>query len=138
MSMKLIKIIQHKEDASGKPTDFDAFIDKYGYHFSEQLAEETSKDMVNTDGTSHTWSCSDVNEALGDRLPNGATIGDAVYLANMAYADFYPNVIKTEGGCLQYALAVLNDIDGYEGIAFRRWLADIEAKHVDVSWDNYI
>lgn len=138
--MTLIKTIRHAEDTSGKgkPTDFDAYRAKHGYHFSEQLAEGVSKDMVNADGTSHTWSCSEVAEALGDRLLNRATIGDATYLANMAYADFYPNVIKSEEGCLQYALAVLNDVDGYEGITFRRWLADVGAKHEDVSWDKYI
>ena len=66
----------------------------------------------------------------------GATIGDILYLANMAYADFYPKVIKTDSDCVQYAIAVASDPDGYEGMAFCRWTADIIGKGVTIDWEK--
>lgn len=32
----------------------------------------------------------------------------------------------------------INDPDGYEGIAFQRWLADIKAQDNEVSWQRFI
>ena len=54
----------------------------------------------------------------------------------MAYADFYPKVIKTENYCVQYAIAVASDPDGYEGMAFCRWTADIIGKGVTIDWEK--
>lgn len=46
----------------------------------------------------------------------------------MAYTDFYPHLLDTTDKCIEYALAVADDVDGYEGIEFCRWLADIMGK----------
>jgi hypothetical protein len=54
----------------------------------------------------------------------------------MAYADFYPKVIKTESDCVQYAIAVASDPDGYEGMAFCRWTADIIGNGVTIDWEK--
>lgn len=32
----------------------------------------------------------------------------------------------------------INDSDGYEGIAFQRWLADIKAQDDEVPWQRFI
>lgn len=32
----------------------------------------------------------------------------------------------------------INDSDGYEGIAFQRWLADIKAQDDEVPWPRFI
>mgnify|MGYP006972955418 FL=1 len=32
----------------------------------------------------------------------------------------------------------INDPDGYEGIAFQRWLADIKAQDDEVPWQRFI
>ena len=69
-------------------------------------------------------------------ISKGTTIGDILYLANMAYADFYPKVIKTESDGVQYAIAVASDPGGYEGMAFCRWTADIIGKGVTIDWEK--
>lgn len=46
------------------------------------------------------------------------------------------NVIKTESDCVQYAIAVASDPDGYEGMAFCRWTADIIGKGVTIDWEK--
>ena len=30
------------------------------------------------------------------------------------------------------------DPDGYDGMAFNRWLADITANGVEINWDDYL
>ena len=56
----------------------------------------------------------------------------------MAYADFYPSLLDTTDKCIEYVLAVANDVDGYEGIEFCRYLADLMGKHVKIDRNNFI
>lgn len=37
-----------------------------------------------------------------------------------------------------YAYLYISDPDGYEGIAFQRWLADIKAQDDEVPWQRFI
>lgn len=54
----------------------------------------------------------------------------------MAYADFYPELLN-EHQCIRYAVAVANDKDGYTGIQFCRWMADVEGKKESIDWDKF-
>lgn len=93
--------------------------------------------MKNVDGTSHRWTVDEIRLATNNEIiSKGTTLGDILYLANMAYADFYPKVIKTESDCVQYAIAVASDPDGYEGMAFCRWTADIIGNGVTIDWEK--
>lgn len=111
------------------------YINKHGYHFTPKLAELASKMMKNVDGTAHRWTCEEVNTHVAS-IPERSTLGDLTYTANMAYADFYPRVLKTENDCLQYAIAIANDTDGYEGMAFCRWTADLIGKGATIDWEK--
>lgn len=61
---------------------------------------------------------------------------DVTYTANMAYADFYPELLN-EHQCIKYAAAVANDKDGYTGIQFCRWVADVVGKKENIDWDKF-
>ena len=65
-----------------------------------------------------------------------STIEDVTYTANMAYADFYPELLN-EHQCIKYAAAVANDKDGYTGIQFCRWVADVVGKKENIDWDKF-
>lgn len=121
---------------------FKSYVSKHGYHFSERLSEYASSLMDNADGSDHKWTAAQVRNALVDLGTtdfNKSTLGDLTYLANMAYADFYPEVIGNETACIKYAYAVAHDKDGYDGIAFSRWLSDIVGKKItDIKWENYV
>ena len=114
-----------------------AYVAKHGYHFTKQLAIKASEQRKNVDGTSHRWTVDEIRLATNNEIiSKGTTLGDILYLANMAYADFYPKVIKTESDCVQYAIAVASDPDGYEGMAFCRWTADIIGKGVTIDLEK--
>ena len=41
------------------------YVGKYGYHFTEALAEHVSEMMENGNSQSHMWTCAQVEKALG-------------------------------------------------------------------------
>ena len=113
---------------------------KHGYHFTSELAEYASSAMENRNNTNHCWSVSEVMQvvnSLGVKNVNNLTEGDMTYLSNMAYADFYPTLLKSEQDCIKYAIMLAEDVDGYEGIAFTRWVADLIGKGVTINWEIY-
>ena len=66
------------------------------------------------------------------------THGDAAYLANMYYADLYPDPLKDEASCLRAAYKVANDPDGYDGMIFCRWTADAIGKAIKLDWEKFV
>ena len=120
---------------------YSEYVKKHGYHFTDALAEYASRMMENANGQSHSWTAIQVKrsvESLGLNIPNNVTNGDVTYLANMYYADIYPDPLKDEASCLRAAYKVANDPDGYEGMIFCRWTADVIGKAINISWENFI
>lgn len=120
---------------------YSEYVKKHGYHFTDALAEHASRMMENANGQSHSWTAAQVKrsiESLGLSIPDSVTNGDVTYLANMYYADLYPDPLKDEASCLRAAYKIANDPDGYEGMIFCRWSADIIGKAVSINWENFI
>ena len=125
--------------------EFDEYVKKHGYHFTEALAEHISKMMVNANGQEHSWSAAQVKKAMEDLglMPLGktkteATLGDATYLANMYYSDLYSDVLKDEVSCLRAAHKIAIDPDGYKGMIFCRWTADAIGKGLSINWKKFM
>lgn len=117
------------------------YVEKHGYHFTDELADHVTKMMENADGSEHNWFTTQVKAALkgmGAKVPETVTWGDVAYLANMYYADLYPEVLETESKCLKAAAKIANDIDGYKGMAFCRWTADVIGKAVKLDWEMFV
>ena len=133
--MKIIRKI------SKSLTPKEQYIEKYGKHFTIKLADFASGQMVNSDGTNKHWDVSNIKQIideLGYIIPLSSTIGDIIYTANMAYADFYPLLLKDAKSCVRYAMEVAGDKDGYEGIQFCRWMADVKNKNLEIDWNSFI
>lgn len=80
-------------------------------------------------------------ESLGLSIPGKVTTGDvtyAAYLANMYYADLYPDPLKDEAACLRAAYKVANDPDGYDGMIFCRWTVDAIGKAIKLDWEKFV
>ena len=56
----------------------------------------------------------------------------------MYYADFYPDPLKDEASCFRAAYKSANDPDGYEGMTFCRWTADVIGKAIKIDWEKSI
>ena len=120
--------------------NFEDYFLKYGKHFSPKLLKYALDGIDNKDTSNHRWNCQQIKDSL-DKLkytiPSTSTIEDITYTANMAYADFYPDILS-EDQCIQYSMLVANDIDGYEGIQFYRWVSDQIGKGIIVDFGNYM
>lgn len=123
-------------------TAFGEYVTAHGYHFTSDLADCASKKLVNANKREHRWTSDQIRQQLqiqGITDLGRCTIGDITFLANMAYADFYPDVLPSENSCIKYAIAVAKDPDGYDGIAFSRWVADLIGKKVtNIDWERYV
>ena len=113
-----------------RPAGLDAYLSYYGYHFSPAMARWAVEHMVPRNG----------EKLLADRdIDFRAAKGhDLVYLANMVVADRWGSSVKDED---QLALAIkdeMDDPDGYDGMAFSRFLADCNAKGVPIVWEDMI
>ena len=129
-------------DLVGNMEEFIKYVEKAGYHFTPKLAEWASKQMVNDNGDqTHKWSVSDVQNAfhsMGYKLPKENTWGDATYLANMHYSDFFGESLHTEEEVLKQAYVDLRDKDGYPEKPFNRWVSDLIGKRIMVQWEKMI
>lgn len=132
--MGKVIVIRHSDDNGYKD-----YVNKNGLHFTRSLQEYASKQMINSNSLVHTWTTEQVQnvcDVLNLKIPSTSTIDDVTYTANMAYADFYPELLS-EHQCIKYAVAVANDKDGYEGIQFCRWVADIAGKGETIDWTKF-
>lgn len=118
--------------------DYQAYKQKHGMHFSDAMAMYASRKMQNSNQQKHIWSVKDVQDAFASlkyELPEHATWGDATYAANMYYADFAP-VLKTEVDAVRMAYMILYDPDGYEGMLFNRYTADVMQTNAQINWKD--
>lgn len=61
---------------------------------------------------------------------------DYVYVANMCKADFLGSSIIDEAHLCLYVKDVIDDVDGYDGIVFTRWYADMCRNGIIIDWYN--
>lgn len=113
----------------------------YGKHFTKDLCEWVVERMENRNGTTHHYNLDEVKSIWHKYKMNdlhNANWYDVMYVMNMAYADFYGRLFTEHHECAMYAYLYISDPDGYEGIAFQRWLADIKAQDDEVPWQRFI
>ena len=63
---------------------------------------------------------------------------DYVYVANMCKADFLKSSIVDDYHMALYIKDVIDDEDGYDGIVFNRWYADMSKKGVPIDWTELL
>lgn len=119
---------------------FEDCLDEHGPHFSKKLCELAVSCMENADGSKHRYSKEEVKELL---KRNGVTVKkaseyDCCFVANMAYADFFPEPLRNEFDIAMYVKKYIDDPDGYDGIAFSRYLADLKRTGKYIDWEEMI
>ena len=148
--MDKVIVIRHSDQPNNNVTkltqkdcatnNLEVYFTKYGKHFSPKLLEYALSKLENKDQTNHRFTCQQIKDSiirLNYKIPSTSTIEDITYTANMAYADFVPDLI-TEDECIEYAMLVANDVDGYEGIQFYRWISDQIGKGKIADLVNYM
>ncbi|UKK52142.1 hypothetical protein L6472_06060 [Prevotella sp. E13-17] len=121
------------------PEGYREYKRKHGRHFSEGLADFAVGRMKGEDGNEITpMTKEDVDKLL---LEFGVEVKhakehDTVFVANMGLADYLGESVPDLEHLAKYIKNVIDDPDGYEGIAFARWLMDVCVMRVEVPWDE--
>lgn len=123
------------------PAGMDAYLSNYGWHFSKSMAK---------------WAISKMRDQNDEKVPmktkeevdsflkaNNVELKndygyDAVFVYHMGLSDYMGDSIPSEAHLARYVKNVLDDRDGYEGIALTRFLADCSGKGVPIIWEDMI
>ena len=113
------------------PSGMEDYLAFNGWHFNKKMCEWAVSKMYkrNASGKKE-YLTPYTKEAVEAMLKNFNTQldnnhgYDAVYVANMARADFYGSSISDEAHLVKFIKDYLDDPDGYDGIAMTRFYAD--------------
>lgn len=123
------------------PAGLEAYLSHYGWHFSKALCEWAVKQMRDKKGEKLTLKSKEKVDAFlnsfGVEIENDRGY-DKVFVYHMGLSDYYGGSVPDESHLAMYVKEVLDDKDGYEGIAFTRFLADCNGKGVPVVWEDMI
>lgn len=123
-----------------KPEAMENYLRYNGPHFSEKLAKfAISKMRRNRKGIEPITKdkLSDMLEESGIRIENGQ-LSDALYVANMAFSDYWNSSITEMSQLAKFVKDYIDDEDGYDGIAFNRYIADCARKGIVIPWEDVL
>lgn len=118
-----------------------AYLREYGHHFSKKLCywaisnmrdrnnrkvEARSKEQV--DNILKTYNV-DIQNNKGY---------DSVFVFHMGISDYLGSSMVSEQQVAKYVKDVLDDKDGYDGIAFCRFIADCNGSGTPISWEDML
>ena len=119
----------------------DAYLSNYGWHFSKKMCEWAVSKMRDRNGNPIPVK---TKEQVEDTLKaNNITLKndhgyDKVFVMHMGLADYLGSSITDENHLARYVKDVLDDEDGFEGIAFTRFYADCNGKGMPIIWADMI
>lgn len=126
------------------PSGMKEYLEAYGWHFSKKMCEwAVSKMRVKEDASGKTKKLDavkkdEVEEMLKKynvKLENDAGY-DAVYVANMAKADFFKSSIADEQHLVMFIKDYIDDVDAYPGMPFTRFYADCIGSGTPIIWED--
>lgn len=123
-----------------RPSDMIKYLSNYGWHFTRKMCEFAVSQMRKGGKRVNMLDRARVDTILknaGVTIENNQ-LYDYVYVANMAYADFYGSSILNDSQLAKYIKDVIEDEDGYDGLVFNRWYADTCKLGIAIDWEEMI
>lgn len=128
------------------PEDMKHYLRYNGRHFNRKLCDFAISKMKSTNpSTGEVVHVVRLDKEAVDALLKTYRIEiknnqlyDYVYVANMCKADFLGSSVPDEQHLCKYVRDVIDDVDGYDGIVFNRWYADMCRQGIPVSWSDML
>lgn len=128
-----------------KPKYMQEYIRHNGSHFNKDLCDFAVSRMYKKENGEEVPivpytkdEVEDLLKAHNIKLKNKNILYDHVYVANMCKADFLGESVPTEKHLALYVKNVIDDPDGYNGMPFTRWYADMCKKGIPIDWYDMI
>lgn len=118
-----------------------SYMRHYGPHFSRKLFEFAVGKMAKGDGKKITPYNKEQVKAMLDRagiVLKNDQLYDSAYVANMCKADFLGSSVPDETRLALYVKDVVDDPDGYDGLVFNRWYADMCYCGIPIDWEEML
>lgn len=120
------------------------YLRHYGRHFNKKLCNfAVGKMTANNPSTGELGKIRPISKEEIDSLLKTYNIElennelyDYVFVANMCKADFLGSSVPDEQHLCRYVKDVIDDVDGYDGIVFNRWYADMCRKGTPIEWED--
>ena len=128
------------------PEDMKHYLRYNGRHFNNKLCEFAVGQMKsNNSPTGEVVKLKAMSKDTLDALLKTYNIElkenqlyDYVFVANMCKADFLGSSVPDEQHLCKYVRDVIDDVDGYDGIVFNRWYADMCRQGIPISWSDML
>lgn len=119
----------------------EAYLSHYGWHFSKAMCEWAVSKMRDRNGNKVPMKTLEqvdsILKANNVELKNDVAY-DKAYVMHMGLADYLGSSITDEAHLAKYVKDVLDDEDGYEGVALTRFFADCNGKGIPIIWSDMI
>ena len=126
------------------PEGMKLYINNYGCHFNKKLCKEASSRMYRIINNKKEYITPYTKEQVDSMLDSYNVklkrnkLYDAVYVANMAQADFLGSSLITEEHLARYIRDVIDDADAEEGYVFNRFYADCMFMNNPIDWEDMV
>lgn len=130
--------LDHYDDM---PSEMRAYLRAYGWHFNKALCDEAVSKMSGRDGKPvQPTSKEDVEKLMeqhGIKLKNNAGY-DAVYVFNMAMADYYGSSILDKQHIAMFVKDYLDDPDGTPTRALDEYVGRCIGAGTPIMWEDVL
>ena len=113
------------------------YLKYYGQHFNKKLCEFAISKMNHGKVKISKDKIDDIMNKYNIKLQNNE-LYDYVYVYNMGNNDFMGSSIIDEQHLALYVKDVIDDQDGYDGIVFNRWYADMVSTGTPIEWSEML
>ena len=120
-----------------RPESMKHYLRYYGQHFNKKLCEFAVNKMKHNKPVVPKEKVDEILNRFNITLANNQ-LYDHVYVYNMGYNDFLGSSIIDEKHLAMYVKDVIDDEDGYDGIVFNRWYADMVTSGIPIELEDMI
>ena len=114
-------------------------------HFNKRLFEFAVNQMQQQSSTGERIQLKQISKETIDSLLESYNIKlknkvmyDYVYVANMCKSDYLSKSIIDEQHLCKFVQDTVDDVDGYDGMIFNRWYADMCGKGIPIDWSEMV
>lgn len=123
-----------------RPESMKNYLSYYGWHFNKKMLDFATKEMMKKGRRITPLTKDKVEQILKTaniELENNQLM-DFVYVANMAYADFYGSSIINDQQFAKFIKDYIDDEDAYDGMPFARFYIDTVKKGIPIDWEEML
>ena len=120
-----------------RPDSMKRYLKYYGFHFNKKLCDFAVNKMKHGKSPIPKEQVDNILKKYNVELKYNE-LYDYIYVINMGNNDYYGSSIEDEKHLALYVKDVIDDKDGYEGIVFNRWYADMVFLGIPIEWEEMI